>query len=168
MNNNEVKNVENKQNNSLMRKTKVQLVEIILRKDSIEKNLRDDIANTKIELNKVKTEINMAQCDYSRLKSDYSKLKSDYSRLDSDHSRVKSDYFKLDSDYSSLDSDYLKLDSDYFKLKSDYINMCDMCKEKTLVESELKNTINKQRGFIWFLVIMFVISITANIALYLI
>lgn len=119
MNNNEVKNVENKQNNSLMRKTKVQLVEIILRKDSIEKNLRDDIANTKVELNKAKTEINNMQCDY-------------------------------------------------FKLKSDYINMRDMYDEKTLVESELKNTINNKCGFIWFLVIMFVISITANIALYLI
>lgn len=31
------------ENNSLMRKTKAQLVEIILRKDSIEKNLRADI-----------------------------------------------------------------------------------------------------------------------------
>lgn len=118
MNNNEVKNVENKQNNSLMRKTKVQLVEIILRKDSIEKNLRDDIANTKVELNKAKTEINTMQCDYS-------------------------------------------------ELKNDYIDICDMCDEKTLVEHELKNTINKQRGFIRFLVIMFVISITANIVLYL-
>ena len=123
MNNNEVKNVENKQNNSLMRKTKVQLVEIILRKDSIEKNLRDDIANTKVELNKAKTEINNMQYNYSELMSDYAKLKNDYS---------------------------------------------DMCDEKILVEYELKNTINKQRGFIWFLVIMFVISITANIALYLI
>ena len=123
MNNNEVKNVENKQNNSLMRKTKVQLVEIILRKDSIEKNLRDDIANTKVELNKAKTEINNMQYDHSELMSDYAKLKNDYS---------------------------------------------DMCDEKTLVEHELKNTINKQRGLIWFLVIMFVISITANIALYLI
>lgn len=123
MNNNEVKNVENKQNNSLMRKTKVQLVEIILRKDSIEKNLRDDIANTKVELNKVKTKIDTIQCNYSELMSDYAKL------------------------------------------KNDYIYMCD---EKTLVESELKNKINEQRGFIWFLVIMFVISITANIALYLI
>lgn len=123
MNNNEVKNVENKQNNSLMRKTKVQLVEIILRKDSIEKNLRDDIANTKVELNKIKTKIDTMQCNYSKLMSDYSKL------------------------------------------KNDYIYMCD---EKTLVEHELKNTINKQCGFIWFLVIMFVISITANIALYLI
>lgn len=123
MNNNEVKNVENKQNNSLMRKTKVQLVEIILRKDSIEKNLRDDIANTKVELNKIKTKIDTMQCNYSELMSDYAKL------------------------------------------KNDYIYMCD---EKTLVESELKNKINEQRGFIWFLVIMFVISITANIALYLI
>lgn len=123
MNNNEVKNVENKQNNSLMRKTKVQLVEIILRKDSIEKNLRDDIANTKVELNKVKTKIDTMQCNYSELMSDYAKL------------------------------------------KNDYVYMCD---EKTLVEHELKNKINEQRGFIWFLVIMFVISITANIALYLI
>lgn len=123
MNNNEVKNVENKQNNSLMRKTKVQLVEIILRKDSIEKNLRDDIANTKVELNKAKTEINNMQYDHSELMSDYAKLKNDYS---------------------------------------------DMCDEKILVEYELKNTINKQRGLIWFLVIMLAISITANIALYLI
>ena len=123
MNNNEVKNVENKQNNSLMRKTKVQLVEIILRKDSIEKNLRDDIANTKVELNKAKTEINNMQYNRSELMSDYAKLKNDYS---------------------------------------------DMCDEKILVEYELHNTINKQRGLIWFLVIMFVISITANIALYLI
>ena len=123
MNNNEVKNVENKQNNSLMRKTKVQLVEIILRKDSIEKNLRDDIANTKVELNKAKTEINNMQYDHSELMSDYSKLKNDYS---------------------------------------------DMCDEKILVEYELRNTINKQRGLIWFLVIMLAISITANIALYLI
>ena len=123
MNNNEVKNVENKQNNSLMRKTKVQLVEIILRKDSIEKNLRDDIANTKVELNKAKTEINNMQYDHSELMSDYAKLKNDYS---------------------------------------------DMCDANVLVEHELKNTINKQRGLIWFLVIMFVISITANIALYLI
>lgn len=126
MNNNEVKNVENKQNNSLMRKTKAQLVEIILRKDSIEKNLRDDIANIKVELNKAKTKIDTMQCDY------------------------------------------LKLNSDYLKLKSNYIDMCNIRDEKILVEYELKNKINKQRGFIWFLVIMFVISITANIALYLI
>ena len=81
MNNNEVKNVENKQNNSLMRKTKVQLVEIILRKDSIEKNLRDDIANTKVELNKAKTELNNMKYDHSELMSNYAKLKNDYSDM---------------------------------------------------------------------------------------
>lgn len=122
MNNNEVKNVENKQNNSLMRKTKVQLVEIILRKDSIEKNLRDDITSTKVELNKAKTEINIAQSVYSKLNNDYSELKSDY---------------------------------------------IDMCDKKILVESELKNTINKKCGVIWFLAIMFVISVAINITLYL-
>lgn len=143
MNNNEVKNVENKQNNSLMRKTKAQLVEIILRKDSIEKNLRDDIANTKVELNKAKTKINTMQCDYSKLDSDYAKLKSDY--------------FKLDSDYSSLGNDYSEL-------KNDYIDICD---KKPLVESELKNIIYKQCGFIWFLAIMFIISVAVNIALHL-
>lgn len=122
MNNNEVKNVENKQNNSLMRKTKVQLVEIILRKDSIEKNLRDDIANTKVELNKVKTKIDTMQYNYS------------------------------------------ELESNYFKLKSDYIDMCD---EKVSVECKFRSLINKQRGVIWFLAIMFVISVAVNIALYL-
>lgn len=129
MNNKEVKNVENKKNNSLMRKTKVQLVEIILRKDSIEKNLRDDITSTKVELNKAKTEINIAQSVYSKLNNDYSELNNDYSEL-----------------------------------KSDYIDMCD---KKILVESELKNTINKKCGVIWFLAIMFVISVAVNIALYL-
>ena len=129
MNNKEVKNVENKQNNSLMRKTKVQLVEIILRKDSIEKNLRnditslrDDITSTKAELNKAKTEINIAQSVYSKLNSDYSELKSDY---------------------------------------------IDMCDEKVSVECKFRSSINKQRGVIWFLAIMFVISVAVNIALYL-
>ena len=46
MSNEETKNVENKQNNSLMRKTKAQLVEIILRKDAIERGLRNDIKGT--------------------------------------------------------------------------------------------------------------------------
>lgn len=43
MSNEETKNVENKQDTSLMRKTKAQLVEIILRKDNIERGLRADI-----------------------------------------------------------------------------------------------------------------------------
>ena len=115
MNNSEVKNVENKQNNSLMSKTKAQLVEIILRKDSIEKNLREDVTSTKVELNKAKTKINTMKYDYAELKSDYT----------------------------------------------------DMCDEKVSVECKLKSIINKQYGVIWFLAIMFVISVAVNIALYL-
>lgn len=71
MNNNEVKNVENKQNDSLMRKTKAQLVEIILRKDSIEKNLRADIKGTETNLHKYEAKIDTMTFDYSKLKNDY-------------------------------------------------------------------------------------------------
>ena len=60
--------------------------------------------------------------------------------------------------------DHSELMSNYAKLKNDYSDMCDT---NVLVEHELKNTINKQRGLIWFLVIMFVITVTANLALYL-
>ena len=67
MNNNEVKNVENKQNNSLMRKTKVQLVEIILRKDSIEKNLRADINETNSTLNEIRNKYNALEENYDNL-----------------------------------------------------------------------------------------------------
>lgn len=71
MNNNEVKNVENKQNNSLMRKTKAQLVEIILRKDSIEKNLRTDINGTNSTLNEIRNKYNALEKYYDELNYDY-------------------------------------------------------------------------------------------------
>lgn len=71
MNNNEVKNVENKQNNSLMRKTKAQLVEIILRKDNIEKNLRADINGTNSILNEIKNKYNNLEEHYDSLNYDY-------------------------------------------------------------------------------------------------
>lgn len=102
------------ENNSLMRKTKAQLVEIILRKDSIEKNLRTDIKGTEANLNKCKAKIDTMQFDYSKLKNDYT----------------------------------------------------DMCDEKASVECELKSTINKQTGIIWFLAIIFVISSFANVLMY--
>lgn len=71
MNNNEVKNVENKQNNSLMRKTKAQLVEIILRKDSIEKNLRADIKGIEKELENKRNDLELIDNNYNSLKNDY-------------------------------------------------------------------------------------------------
>lgn len=71
MNNNEVKNIENKQNNSLMRKTKAQLVEIILRKDGIEKNLRTDINGINSTLNEIRNKYNALEKYYNELNYDY-------------------------------------------------------------------------------------------------
>ena len=59
------------ENNSLMRKTKAQLVEIILRKDSIEKNLRADIKDTEKELEHKRNDLKLINNDYNSLKNDY-------------------------------------------------------------------------------------------------
>lgn len=77
MNNNEVKNVENKQNNSLMRKTKAQLVEIILRKDSIEKSLRADIKGIEKELENKIHSLKRISDKYESLQDDYSSMCDD-------------------------------------------------------------------------------------------
>lgn len=71
MNNDETTKKNAVENNSLMRKTKAQLVEIILRKDSIEKNLRADIKGTEANLHKYEAKIDTMQFDYSKLKNDY-------------------------------------------------------------------------------------------------
>ena len=59
------------ENNSLMRKTKAQLVEIILRKDSIEKNLRADINGTNSTLNEIRSKYNALEKHYDSLNYDY-------------------------------------------------------------------------------------------------
>ena len=71
MNNNEVKNVENKQNNSLMRKTKAQLVEIILRKDSIERGLRADIKGMEAFYKELEAKFKHVCNTNKELKEDY-------------------------------------------------------------------------------------------------
>ena len=59
------------ENNSLMRKTKAQLVEIILRKDNIEKNLRADINGTNSTLNEIRNKYNALEENYDNLTYDY-------------------------------------------------------------------------------------------------
>lgn len=54
-----------------MRKTKAQLVEIILRKDSIERNLRADIKGTEKELENKRNNLNLINNDYNSLQDDY-------------------------------------------------------------------------------------------------
>lgn len=59
------------ENNSLMRKTKAQLVDIILRKDNIEKNLRADINGTNSTLNEIRNKYNNLEKHYDSLNYDY-------------------------------------------------------------------------------------------------
>lgn len=64
-----------KQSNSLMRKTKSELVEIILRKDEIERNLKADIKET------IKnTQNNLEHISYihNTLKNDYEEICDEY------------------------------------------------------------------------------------------
>lgn len=66
-----VDEVTNKTSNSLMKKTKAQLVEIILRKDEVERNLRADMKGTEATLNKLKEEKTLLEKKYEILKNDY-------------------------------------------------------------------------------------------------
>lgn len=59
------------ENNSLMRKTKAQLVDIILRKDNIEKNLRADINGTNSTLNEIRNKYSSLEKHYDSLNYDY-------------------------------------------------------------------------------------------------
>ena len=68
---NNVDEVTNKTSNSLMRKTKAQLVEIILRKDEVERNLRKDIKETCDSLNKITTEKELLENKFETFKNDY-------------------------------------------------------------------------------------------------
>ena len=65
------------ENNSLMRKTKAQLVEIILRKDSIEKNLRADIKGIEKELENKRNDLKLINNGYNSLKNDYHNICDD-------------------------------------------------------------------------------------------
>ena len=65
------KNVENKQDTSLMRKTKAQLVEIILRKDNIERGLRADIKGTEAYCKELEAKVKHVCNANNKLKEDY-------------------------------------------------------------------------------------------------
>lgn len=74
MNNDETTKKNAVENNSLMRKTKAQLVEIILRKDSIERNLRADIKGTEETLKTASDNLDSMRNSYIAIKNDYTEL----------------------------------------------------------------------------------------------
>lgn len=65
-----VNEVTNKTSNSLMKKTKAQLVEIILRKDEVERNLRKDINDLCDSLDKIKNEKELLENKFEILQND--------------------------------------------------------------------------------------------------
>ena len=67
----DVNEVTNKTSNSLMNKTKAQLIEIILRKDEVERNLRKDIKDTCASVDKLYTEKEFLEKKFEILKNDY-------------------------------------------------------------------------------------------------
>lgn len=70
---NSVDEVTNKTSNSLMKKTKAQLVEIILRKDEVERSLRKDIKELLGSLDKIKGEKEFLENEFETLRNDYQK-----------------------------------------------------------------------------------------------
>lgn len=76
------------ENNSLMRKTKAQLVEIILRKDSIEKNLRADIKGIEKELENKRNDLELINNNYNSLKNDYHNVCDDIVTIECEFNSV--------------------------------------------------------------------------------
>ena len=66
-----VNEVTNKTSNSLMKKTKAQLVEIILRKDEVERNLRKNTNGLCNLFDEIKTEKALLEKRFEALQNDY-------------------------------------------------------------------------------------------------
>ena len=76
---------ENKPMPALMRKTKSQLVDIILRKDNIECGLRNDIKGMEYNLNKCKEKLVESTSKIDAVKHDYDALKAEYESICDEH-----------------------------------------------------------------------------------
>lgn len=82
---NNIDEVTSKVNNSLMKKTKAQLVEIILRKDDIERGLRADIKGTEKEFDKIKSKYKVLESKYCSNQTKYANLQMDYEEQCDEH-----------------------------------------------------------------------------------
>lgn len=72
---------ESKPNGSLMKHTKAQLIDIILRKDAVEKNLQDTIKNSKSFIKNQSDGYNYLKSEYDKLKEYNTTLKYDYEEM---------------------------------------------------------------------------------------
>lgn len=123
-------NVENNENNSLMRKTKAQLVDIILRKDSVEKQLRTELSKT--------TESNL------KLKLENDSYKDTIKNLNSKYNNIVHIKDKFDN-----------LKENYQTLKYDFEEICD---EKASIECKYKTYVKYLQRGIAIIAILFIIT----------
>lgn len=79
---------ENKPVPALMRKTKAQLIDIILRKDNIECGLRNDINGTKNTINNYKEKLAEANNQLNVKKHDCETLKAEYESVCDENATV--------------------------------------------------------------------------------
>lgn len=96
-----------KTSNALSRKTKAQLIYIILRKDDVEKNLREEIKNLKEaaiksldETNKIQDELGKANQDINTLIKTIKKCKKEQANLELNHDRLTSEHQALSDAYN--------------------------------------------------------------------
>ena len=88
-------------NNSLMKKTKAQLVEIILRKDDIERGLRADIKGTEKEFDKIKSKYKVLESKYCLNQTKYANLQMDYEEQCDEHILCKQELInKITNEYT--------------------------------------------------------------------
>lgn len=82
------------ENGSLMKKTKAQLVEIILRKDEVEKTIREEL--------KIAVDDASQKCeDYNAITEIYNKCAEDLAEIDNEYSKLKNAYSEQCDEYAS-------------------------------------------------------------------
>lgn len=77
----EKKEVKAEPGKGLMRKTKVELVEIILRKDDLERNLREELKTIKADLKENKENCDIFKSNIEDMSEDYNELKTSSEEL---------------------------------------------------------------------------------------
>lgn len=104
-------NTENVSTKGLNKKTKAQLIDIILRKDDIERDLRK--MNKNIEADCIGTTNTL-----NRFKDDFEKLKEQYDVVSSKYGELKLRYNELFEEYTNAFDEYATIDAnnkEYYK-----------------------------------------------------
>ena len=146
--------MEQKSNNSLMKKTKAELVGIILRKDEREKELLSQISTDKTKDNTIlqqKDEIN-------RLKDELDNKKKTNERLGATIKACEEnieDRNELINKYKIDIENYNKLINDLKNHITDYQNGCDSCVTQTQIKL---NNINFYKIYCFIVSILFIIA----------